>query len=199
MKKKKIHSSKRKKKRRRTRKGQESGQGLCSSACAFLSPWRMGLINFIEFGLICGGPLAGQRLTRPQIVFSILGPQSHRLAFLSIDESPLFKVLCHVSHFFVFDLSSESIFFKKRKLSRNNICKGLTITYSQALIIFKYIYIYIYKREYKKNIKLEDLCFKVDSPLSKCFPIKHSSNAKIVMESSFRHVCCLKTLLWTIT
>jgi len=123
-------------------------KALCSSACAFLSPWRMGLINFIEFALICGGPLAGQRLTRPQIVFSILGPQSHRLAFLSIDESPLFKVLCHVSHFFVFDLSSESIFLKKRKLSRNNICKGLTITYSQALIIFKYIYIYI-----KENIK----------------------------------------------
>jgi hypothetical protein len=48
----------------------------------------------------------------------------------------------------VFDLSSESIFLKKRKLSRNNICKGLTITYSQALIIFKYIYIYI-----KENIK----------------------------------------------
>ena len=26
-------------------------------------------------------------------------------------------------------------------------------------------------------------------------PIKHSNNAKIVIESSFRHVCCVKTLL----
>jgi hypothetical protein len=115
--KKKIHSSKRKKKERR-RKGQESGRGFCSSASAFLSPLCMGLINFIEFALICGGPLAGQRLTRPQIVFLILGPLSQCLAFLSIDESPLFKVLCHVSHFFVFDLSSESIFFLKKKKTK---------------------------------------------------------------------------------
>jgi len=185
-----------KEKKERRRKGQESGRGFCSSASAFLSPWCMGLINFIEFALICGGPLAGQRLPRPQIVFLILGPLSQCLAFLSIDESPLFKVLCHVSHFFVFDLSSESIFFfLKRKLSRNNICKGLTITYSQALIIY-YIYIYI-----KENIKRKvggSVLYSGQST-QQMLPIKHSNNAKIVIESSFRHVCCVKTLLWTIT
>jgi hypothetical protein len=102
----------------------------------------------------------------------------------------------------VFDLSSESIFFlKKRKLSRNNICKGLTITYSQALIIFNiyiYIYIYIYIKENIKR-KVGGSVLYSGQSTQQMLPIKHSNNAKIVIESSFRHVCCVKTLLWTIT
>ena len=76
---KKIHSSKRPEKKKKKKRPREWSRLLLIGLRLFI-PLMYGLINLIEFAIICGGPLAGQRLTRPQIVFSILGPPSQCLA-----------------------------------------------------------------------------------------------------------------------